>query len=445
MKNTKRFFPLFKFYAKEQIEKYLEDKALGGWFLEKMEGFGWKFRKGEPKKLTFSVNYFAKASSFDPAPSEDQEAYYELCSYSGWYLVTSNAQMQIFCTERNDATPIETDPVLEIQSIHRSVKRSFYPIWILWIVLGLFQTGLSLLSLFGNTVDFLSGNPELLKLILYPVVTAFYIKELVGYTVWHKKARRNAETFGSYTCAVGTNKASLTVILIFALFFMISLVFSTLNIGNTPLVIFLMISTIVEIVVLLAATLGVHKLLKKQKASKKTNLVLTIVTASVLSVVLTTITVILSDILFLTTDSIQKNLPEPPLCAGDIMTVDSENQQSSAFFDDSFFLSKYEYDETNMEVDRESLSYTVITVKADPLYDVCVNDLLDDINLFGYTGERYEKADAALFKAEDAYVLYDEDSPENEYILCYDKKIVKIRFSTKPTKEQMAAVGEAFN
>ena len=132
-----------------------------------MEGFGWKFRKGEPKKLTFSVNYFAKASSFDPAPSEDQEAYYELCSYSGWYLVTSNAQMQIFCTELENATPIETDPVLEIQSIHRSVKRSFYPLWILWPILGLFQTGLSLLSLFGNTVDFLSGNLELLKLILH--------------------------------------------------------------------------------------------------------------------------------------------------------------------------------------------------------------------------------------------------------------------------------------
>lgn len=127
MKDTRRFFPLFKFYAKEQIEKYLEKKAADGWFLEKMEGLGWKFRKGEPKKLTYSVNYFAKASAYDPAPSADQEAYYELCSYAGWNLAASNAQMQVFCTELEDATPIETDAVLEIQSIHKSVKKSFIP------------------------------------------------------------------------------------------------------------------------------------------------------------------------------------------------------------------------------------------------------------------------------------------------------------------------------
>ena len=441
MKDTRRFFPLFKFYAKEQIEKYLEKKAAEGWFLEKMEGLGWKFRKGEPKKLTYSVNYFAKASAYDPAPSADQEAYYELCSYAGWNLAASNAQMQVFCTELEDVTPIETDAVLEIQSIHKSVKKSFYPVWILWIILGFFQLGMALLKLFISPIAVLSSNIELGTFVFYPFLTAFYIKELVTYLIWHKKARRDAETFGSYSSIKGTNTASVIVVLIFA-FFYFTVMLSSMY--NTSLAITVMISTFLEIALLTAINLGIHKLLKKLKASAKLNLILTICTAAVSSMFLTVLTIVFVALLTLSTDSIHKNTPEPPLSAQDLITVDSEKQESEAFFDESFFVSQYDYNETSASSSSD-LSYMIVTAKAEALYDVCLKELLDDINLFGYTGEHYENTDAKAFLADEAYVLYDGDTQKNKYILCYDNKIVEISFGWQVTEEQMSAIGEAFN
>ena len=88
MKDTRKFFPLFTFYDRTGIEKYLEDKASGGWLLEKITGFGWKFRRIEPKKLHYMVTYFPKASAFDPSPTSQQQEFTEFCEYHGWVFVT---------------------------------------------------------------------------------------------------------------------------------------------------------------------------------------------------------------------------------------------------------------------------------------------------------------------------------------------------------------------
>ena len=99
MKNTKRCFVLFSFYDRTGIEAYLEKQAENGWMLDKTSAFGWHFHRIEPRKIHFSVVYFAKASAFDPEPSEAQLAFHDFCEHTGWKLAASNAQMQIFYNE----------------------------------------------------------------------------------------------------------------------------------------------------------------------------------------------------------------------------------------------------------------------------------------------------------------------------------------------------------
>ena len=120
MKNTKRRLEWISFYDHTGLEAHLERMAAEGWLLEKIGNFTWHYRRVEPKKVTFSVRYFPKASMFDPGPSEEQETFYDFCAHTGWTLAASSAQMQVFYNDRPSPVPIDTDPALEVDAIHKA-------------------------------------------------------------------------------------------------------------------------------------------------------------------------------------------------------------------------------------------------------------------------------------------------------------------------------------
>ena len=125
MKNTKRRIEPLSFYDHTGISRHLEKMAAKGWMIEKIVNTGWVYRRIEPKKIHFAVSYYPKASEFDPELSEEQKMLHDFCAHTGWELVCTSAQMQIFCNERENPTPIETEPELELQAIHASAKKSF--------------------------------------------------------------------------------------------------------------------------------------------------------------------------------------------------------------------------------------------------------------------------------------------------------------------------------
>ena len=112
MKDIKRRVELYSLWDHTGLEAHLARMAEKGWLIEKISNFFWIYRRIEPKKITFCVTYYPKATVFTPEPSEDQETFYEFCQYAGWELAASCAQLQIFRNERENPTPIETDPVL---------------------------------------------------------------------------------------------------------------------------------------------------------------------------------------------------------------------------------------------------------------------------------------------------------------------------------------------
>ena len=64
MKDTKRRIEAFSFFDHTGIARHLTKMAGRGWLLEKISNFGWTYHRIAPKKLTFSVCYYPKASDF---------------------------------------------------------------------------------------------------------------------------------------------------------------------------------------------------------------------------------------------------------------------------------------------------------------------------------------------------------------------------------------------
>jgi len=110
MKNTKRRLEPLSFFNHTGISRHLEKMAAKGWMIEKIVNTGWVYRRIEPKNIHFAVSYFPKASEFDPEPSEEQKMFHDFCAHTGWQLACTSAQLQIFYNERENPTPIETDP-----------------------------------------------------------------------------------------------------------------------------------------------------------------------------------------------------------------------------------------------------------------------------------------------------------------------------------------------
>ena len=116
MKTTKKEMFLFSGWDRSGLEEHLARMAEKGWLVEKITSYCLIYRKIEPKKLTFCVCYYPKASSFAPGPTEDQETFYEFCQHAGWVLAAEWAQLQMFYNERENPVPIETDPVMELET-----------------------------------------------------------------------------------------------------------------------------------------------------------------------------------------------------------------------------------------------------------------------------------------------------------------------------------------
>ena len=83
MKQTKRRIEVRSFYDRTGIERHLEKMAAKGWMIERVDGFGWRYRRIEPQQLRFAVTYFPKASEFDPGPTEEQQVYHDMAEKTG--------------------------------------------------------------------------------------------------------------------------------------------------------------------------------------------------------------------------------------------------------------------------------------------------------------------------------------------------------------------------
>lgn len=458
MRQTKRVITQFCFYDRTGIQKMLEKQAQKGWMLESIGQLGWKYRRIEPKNVRFAVTYYANASMFDPEPTVGEALYQEFVEYSGWHFVASNAQMQIFCTEDENPVPIETDPMVELQNIHRAVKKSFLPGYFMMLCCALLNLGLMVWRLADNFTGTLAHNTNLFTISCWIILALLEIYEISAYYLWRRKALKAAQLDGSFVETKNRNNLMLVILgVVFAAYI---LMISSLSLR----IAYIGVISVVLMLLAVAVVLLLTNWMKKTGFSREDNRAYTILATVFISLAVA----FLSTVAIIT---VMEQLPDDHVKDtyemngititryGDDVPLTVE-QLTGENMDD---YSTYKTLESSILIDRlianqhrklgtgegSDLRYVVVNVKFTPLFEACLREYLtmyydqQIVDIFGYEYYRdFRSIDPAAWGADEAWQLYSKEEALTEYLLVYGKRIVNFDFSQEPTREQMALVAE---
>ena len=439
MKN-KYIVPSFAFYDRTGIRKYLEKQAAKGWMLAKAGNYCWRFRRMEPKKLRYCVTYFPHADIYDPAPSEEEETFREFCAHGGWTLAASNAQMQIFWSAAEDPMPIETDPVMEVDNIHKSMKKGMLTAYWLLLVNCLIQFANQGIAISSGLVNYLSNGLNLGLMAAWILLFILSVGRLVMYYGWRRKAKRAAEADGVFVETRSIMWAeNLAAVLIFG--------------GITGLILTLedrriaaMMGFCMALAFLMIILIELFRRLMKQAGfdaadSKKYTLIVTVVLALLLcfggipmaaNLVLSReeaeadsaakLTLDIRDLVGETEDGYK--------------TMLLTNQKSALLLYQRVYQHPGGYEMTPV------LEYNLVEVRAKFLYDKCLEEIMD-IPVYMIDGG-FRPADPVPWGAEQAWQMFDGEELRQWFVLCYEDYILEIIPDWDITAEQMATVGEIF-
>lgn len=469
MKDVKRRLETFSFYDRTGLERHLAEMAQKGWLLEKIGQFLWTYRRIEPKALTFSVCYFPKASQFDPEPSEEQQTFYDFCAHTGWTLAAASAQLQVFYNEREDPVPIETDPVLEVEAIHRTMKRSVLPSQLVLLALAVLNGALYLWRLNSDPIGVLASSANLFTGFCWLEVVVLVGVETFSYFRWHRRAALAAER-GEFFTTRSHRKLQIAALVLLAVgmvWYILSITFS----GDRMMMVTAVLMFCVYMPGLFALVWGVKGFLKRKKVSAKVNRVVTFVSAFVAAYLI--VGVIVFGVLIGSSRGWLAGQDEEtyqykgttftarsdalPLTVEDLADVSFEGYTRECRVEESLFLAQYDATQhprlgAEQFKDMPRLEYTVTVVKLPSLYGTCKDSLLHD------RAERwnrdmpesewysYEPSDPAPWGAEEAYrwTRRGEYGPRNTFLLCYPDRFVEITLNHDwtITPAQMKLVGE---
>ncbi len=453
MRNTKYVMTQYCFYDRTGIRRMLQKQAAKGWLLEAITPFAWKYHRIEPSTIHFAVTYYPQVSQFDPCPNVMEELYQEFVAHSGWILAASNAQMQIFYNEAEDPVPIETDPLVEVENIHKAVKKSFLPSYFLMLaaaVMNLTMVGCRLASDFVGT---LSSNTNLFTILCWTVLLFIELTEIVCYYLWRRRALRAARTEGAFVETRNRNNVTWMILGVVCVGLIMIITSVSADAAIAGVVACVLILGAAVIVVLFS------QWMKKQGFSRQENRAYTIIATVVLSLTVT----------FLSTQVVISILDrEPDDCqiqeehgADDqlpltIYDLTGESNGDYTLYQDvqsSLILNKLLVQQTGRpEMESEGgLRYVVVEVKWGFLFNACLHDYLDmykDRRLVDALGSQYYATfcpvDPAPWGADTAYQLFRLEM-ESEYLLCYGDRIVNFDFSEVPTAEQMTLIAKTFS
>ena len=448
MRGKKRRMEYISFYNHTGLEEHFHKMAKKGWLIESISNFYWTYRKIEPKDLHFCVTYYPRASDFDPGPSEEQQTFHDFCAHTGWQLTCTWHQMQVFYNEKEDPVPLETDPVMEVETLHKACKKNFLPSYFLLLALGLLMGAYFVARIFADPIGLLSDPSHLMTGTAYVCMAIISITELLSYFLWYAKAKREAQN-GVFVDTPSTAAIQKVIVVIVAAVFL-GYIANILLSGNTLLkwIVLLMLGYMVAV---FAIVNGIKQGLKKLKASRGLNRALTFAACFILPMIMTAL------IVNITLSATRSGLPEHdpaqytglPLSVSDLMEIDEDAYIAENRLYQTMLLSKqvvHQIETTDKGIPE--LGYTVVTVKVPFLYDWCRKQFFNT-STSGYEGEyviKYLQTDASHWDAIEAYRQLDEYGNEKEsFLLCYADRFVLIHFDWEPTAKQMEIVSQKLN
>ena len=429
MREVKRTVPLYSFYDRTGIQNYLEAQAEKGWMLEKAGTIFWRFRRCEPRKLKFSVVYFPEADICDPAPGEGEQTFREFCEHAGWKFAASQAQMMIFYSESTNPVPIDTDPVIEVQNIHKSMKKSeLLSHWLL-LVSAVLQIFSQCLSFATDPLRYLSWNINLYFVIFWPSMLLMCIVRLACYYRWYHRAKRAAED-GEFLDSRGFNRIEVVWAMISAAGLAACLLFSRNKISAAIVIVGVVVG-----LGLVAVSIGAREYFKARGYDAAQNKVRTII-------VTVAATLILSGLMTAAAFFYVDKTEDAPCAAielSDLMDVEYKTLELED--NESILLGRQRimhYTERRNGEPWYELQCQVVHVKAGCLLNFCREEILRD-NYYELAGW-----DAAPWNADEAFAFLEDDEAEG-YMLYYGDYIVTLWPNWEMTEDQMAAIGDIFN
>lgn len=427
MKETKTVHIAFAFYDRANLERFLEEQAAEGWLITTYAPQCIRFRRIQPVKLHFSIIYYHTPVTINRLTSEQLE-YLEFCGRTGWYLVTAERRMMILANPAAHPIPIETDPKMQLENIHKSVKKQYLSFLLIYIALGLLYF---IMAAHTGIIASLSSTSITFFLPMGIWYCAQGLPDIVGYYLWRRKAKIAAED-GTFYNASSANAAY--YIIQSLAFVLCALLLIVLCCGISPI-----LNRIVIATVAIAALWVLWCLLRRCTSKISAGVCRNRITLAISTFM------IFSILFYAVTASMQLNRhylsqsSDMPISVTELTDAKFTDYTTLKYSGDSLLLTQEEYrQEALNDSDLPELYYTITYIRTDFLYDVCQKDLLKD---FARHGEAIT-VDASGWNAEAAYQLYAHDSIQNDYLLCYDGHFVEIRFDWEPTAEQMALVGQ---
>ena len=474
MKRKKyRELNLYSYYDHAGIARHLEDMARQGWQLEKAGSTFFTYHRCDPAELHYAVVYFAKASQFDPEPPAEQQEFWELCKATGWELVTSRYQMQIFCNPAKDPTPIETDPVVQVENVRTAMKKG--AVRGNWAVLICSCLQIWLQFRTYSIRDFLTQGFALLVVLVWLLLGINAIVELAAYHLWYRKAKAAAREEG-VLLSPHSRRWWQILRIFFVVIITINLLILYLDPSHSPSTRMITLVSLFCYTALILIIYGSRQLMKKKGFSAEANMGLNILIAIVGTFVLMGGLIWMS---FRVADDPSLNghqnaetisytregrtytydfyRDDLPLTVEDLSDMEPDPDYSRRMdvsgtpllreYDIRQVIPYYSYS------DAPELTYTVWEVGISSLYGPVKNSFFKD-TVYTFHGQidfviphGWVAADAAPWGALDAYQYHDEDGqPYGSYLLCYDSRFVEISFdawnAAPPTAEQMTLVGK---
>lgn len=425
---------MFAFYDRTGIERFLEKQAAHGWHLEETGSLIWKFRRGEQKTVHYAVTYHGKCEPDDPAFDARMELFAAYCAYGGWELAANNARMQIFRSEEEDPTPIETDALIEVENIHKAAKKSLLHPRICGILS-------AVLLIAGFMIRF--GSMPLFVLlsvstILYAVCLLLLLGsslEVIAYLVWYRNAKRAAQNENRFLPTGGTRlhcalRITLYLCVTCFVFSIGAQVGAAILIGG------------------IIAYVGTVLVIKNDKRMRKAGYPLfeKRTYTVIFSVLVMLAAVFSSSLLMELQPDRSKTSYDAPLHICDLDGSSPDHKDFRCTIDEGALVS---HAIVICSPGEDSLVYQILDVKAGIVYGIALDYYLQmykDPIYQKLAGEvfdpTFQETDAKVWGANAAYYLYNSKLGGNHYILCYDSRIVYFSYTRELTPEQMEIVRE---
>ena len=420
--------PLYSFYDHTGMTTHLEEMAQRGWLLDKMGGMFWRYRKVEPQRLRFALVYFPEVTGFEPTKPEGHSRMEDLCAGTGWQLAATAGKFQIYYNEDPDPVELETDPMTQVQVIHRTMKKNFLPSYAILAVMSVLQLMVQMTSLtrdfglqYSGKVYYLSGVSWAM-IPIWSLLLLAYLLELGRYFLWYRRAKNRAEE-GLMTPSVSSFWVqSLT------LWLLVILVLSWVTTGALTDFVLILFGAMVAAGVI--ATMAA-KWMKRMKVSAKVN---ELVTVGI------TVVLILAFMATLMPTMLGSDHREPeetgnlPLRLEDLGHSTTENRvhmevQGTPLITRTYCLHRPDRPQTTPE-----LEYIIADVHAKFLWNTCVEDFLKN---------GAQSVDAAPWQADSAWRVNNRFSSEAfVYVLTWGDRLVWLDLEEEPTDAQKTTIAQ---